>query len=73
MSTLVKRSVVIAGHSTSISLESEFWDALKKIAAADQISISALIRKIDNDLPPLERRNLSSSLRVYVLSRIQAL
>ena len=73
MSTLIKKSVVIAGHSTSVSLEFEFWDALKKIAAADQISIAALIRKIDNDLSPLDHRNLSSSLRVYILNRIQTL
>jgi predicted DNA-binding ribbon-helix-helix protein len=72
MSALIKRSVVIAGHSTSVSLESEFWEALKKIAATDKVSVAALIRQIDHSLPPLDRRNLSSSLRVYILKRLQS-
>ncbi len=60
---VVKRSVTIAGHTTSISLEAPFWDALKKIADGQNRSLAALITDID------ERRgtNLSSALRLYVL------
>lgn len=59
----VKRSVTIAGHTTSLSLEKPFWDALKILAATQGRSLSALIAEID------ERRgtNLSSALRLYVL------
>lgn len=59
----VKRSVTIAGHTTSVSLEAPFWDLLKSIAAAERRSLAALIADID------ERRgtNLSSALRLYVL------
>lgn len=66
-SKVVKRSVSIAGHTTSISLEKPFWDALKAIAACEKRSLAALIADID------ERRgtNLSSALRLYVLDRLQ--
>lgn len=66
-SKVVKRSVSIAGHTTSISLEKPFWDALKTIAAKEKRSLAALIADID------ERRgtNLSSALRLYVLDRLQ--
>ena len=59
----VKRSVLIAGHRTSVSLEPEFWDALKQIAASAGHSINGLITEIDGD----RTTNLSSALRVYVL------
>ena len=58
-----KRSVLIAGHRTSVSLEPEFWDALKQIAASAGHSINSLITEIDGD----RTTNLSSALRVYVL------
>lgn len=60
-----KRSVVVAGHRTSISLEAAFWVALKRIATAERTSINALVEEIDR------RRvgNLSSALRVFVLQR----
>jgi predicted DNA-binding ribbon-helix-helix protein len=59
----VKRSVRLAGHKTSISLESEFWDALRQLAAARGRSLNQLVAELD------ERRtgNLSSALRVFVL------
>lgn len=63
MSGAIKRSVLIAGHRTSVSLEPEFWDALKRIAASAGRSINALITEIDRD----RTTNLSSALRVYVL------
>lgn len=70
-SSIIKRSVVIAGHATSVSLEPEFWEVLKKIAAADGLSVSALIRHIDGTLTASNRRNLSSALRVYILKYAQ--
>ena len=62
-----KRSVVIAGHATSISLEVEFWDALKAIAARRGASLNALVAEIDGE----RQGNLSSALRVFVLRDLQ--
>ena len=64
---LRKRSVRIAGHQTSLSLETVFWDALKEIAAARGLSLNALVTEID----AARTGNLSSALRVYVLTRLQ--
>jgi predicted DNA-binding ribbon-helix-helix protein len=63
-STVVKRSIAVAGRKTSISLEDAFWRDLKEIAAARRISICDLVAAVD-----AERRNgnLSSALRLYVL------
>jgi predicted DNA-binding ribbon-helix-helix protein len=63
-----KRSVEIAGHRTSLTLEQAFWRALKRLAARDGISINKLIERIDRD----RRGNLSSAVRVYVLDRLEA-
>lgn len=63
---VIKRSIVISGHRTSVSLEDAFWRALKEIAAADGASVAALVAGVD------ARRgeaNLSSALRVFVLDR----
>jgi len=68
MSRLRKRSLTIAGHSTSVSLEDEFWQALKKLAAAENLSINALIERIDQT----RDGNLSSAVRVYVLQQALA-
>lgn len=59
-----KRSVRIAGHATSISLEEEFWDALKDIAKHHGKSASTIISEIDEGRGEI---NLSSALRLYVL------
>ena len=64
MAGQVKRSLTIAGHRTSISLEEPFWDALKDIAADRGLSLSALVAEIDNSRAS---GGLSSSVRVYVL------
>ena len=64
-----KRSVKIQGHSTSISLEEEFWETLKQIAKRQGRSLSALIAEIDRKRGG---QNLSSSLRVYVLKQVTA-
>ena len=63
MSGAIKRSVLIAGHRTSVSLEPEFWDALKEAAASAGRSINDLVTEIDRD----RTTNLSSALRVYLL------
>ena len=55
---------MIAGHATSITLEPEFWNKLKEIAAIDNVSLNSLITKIDADK---DRENLSSAVRVFIL------
>ena len=62
-----KRSIRIARHNTSISLEPEFWAELKRIAAAERISLNKLVAKID----AARLGNLSSALRVFVLKRLK--
>ena len=62
-----KRSVIIASHRTSVSLEPEFWAALKDIAQRRDKSINELVTEIDGQ----RRGNLSSALRVYVLTYLQ--
>lgn len=60
---VVKRSVTIAGHATSVSLEQPFWDALQTIAKKQGVSLNALITRIDEQ----RSTNLSSAIRLYVL------
>src|SRR6516164_5371885 len=63
-SRIVKRSIMIAGHKTSISLEDDFWQALKKIAARRDMRLSELVTAIDAErMHP----NLSSAIRLFVL------
>jgi len=68
-SPVVKRSIVIAGHKTSVSLEDAFWRALKDIALYRRTTLSDLVGLIDS-----ERRhgNLSSAIRLFVLDFYQA-
>ena len=63
-SPVVKRSIVIAGHKTSVSLEDAFWQALKEIAFARHTTLSDLVATIDSGR---QHRNLSSALRLFVL------
>ena len=67
-SPVIKRSIVIAGHKTSVSLEDAFWKGLKDIAGDRDITLSDLVAGID-----LERRqgNLSSAIRLFVLDYYQ--
>lgn len=68
-SPVIKRSIVIAGHKTSVSLEDAFWKSLKQIAGERQMTLSDLVATIDT-----ERRhgNLSSGIRLFVLEYFQA-
>ena len=63
---VIKHSIVIAGHRTSISLEDAFWNALKEIANDEDLSLATLVAKID---AARGSANLSSALRVFVLNR----
>ena len=63
-----KRSVRIAGHRTSVSLEPEFWEALKGIAARRGQSLNQVIAAIDAE----RTGNLSSAIRTFILKTIQA-
>ena len=65
-----KRSVTIRGHRTSISLEDEFWHALRAIAAARGLSLAALITEIDENRNPDD--NLSSAMRLRVLEWLRS-
>ncbi|MFA4995373.1 MAG: ribbon-helix-helix domain-containing protein [Bdellovibrionales bacterium] len=63
----MKRSIRIAHHNTSISLEPEFWDELKAIALQDKLSLTEVVAKVDAS----RKGNLSSALRLYVLKRLK--
>jgi len=67
----IKRSVMIAGHATSVSLEPIFWKALKRAAAEAELPLSALVAQIDAERveasnPP----NLASAIRVWIVERL---
>ena len=68
-SPVVKRSIVIAGHKTSVSLEDAFWQGLKDIAVARNITLSDLVASIDSER---HQGNLSSAIRLFVLDHYQA-
>jgi len=61
-----KRSVVIAGHRTSVSLENIFWETLRKMAEAEELSVNQIVTRIDAE----RAGNLSSAIRTYVLKRL---
>jgi predicted DNA-binding ribbon-helix-helix protein len=63
-SSVVKRSIVIAGHKTSVSLEDAFWRGLKEIAGGRASTLSELVAAIDGER---HHGNLSSAIRLYVL------
>jgi predicted DNA-binding ribbon-helix-helix protein len=67
-----KRSVIVAGHRTSVSLEEPFWTRLKEIAHARSKSINDLVTEIDSMEPAGGRQgNLSSALRLFVLAELE--
>ncbi|HKA80031.1 MAG TPA: ribbon-helix-helix domain-containing protein [Xanthobacteraceae bacterium] len=63
-SPVVKRSIVIAGHKTSVSLEDAFWQGLKEIAVGRDLTLSDLVATIDTER---QHGNLSSAIRLFVL------
>ena len=67
-SSVVKRSVVIDGHKTSVSLEDAFWIGLKEIARAQHATLSNMVTEIDRTR---EQANLSSAIRLFVLDRVR--
>ena len=68
-SLVIKRSVVIDGHKTSVSLEDAFWRSLKEIARTQQATLSNIVAEIDK---ARQHGNLSSAIRLFVLDRIRA-
>jgi predicted DNA-binding ribbon-helix-helix protein len=66
--TVKKRSVVVAGHRTSVSLEAAFWDVLREIAQEQSKTLNQLVSEIDHG----RSGNLSSAIRVYVLDSVRA-
>jgi predicted DNA-binding ribbon-helix-helix protein len=63
-SLVVKRSIVVSGHKTSVSLEDAFWNALKEIAKTRNVTVSELVAVIDSER---QHENLSSTIRLFVL------
>jgi predicted DNA-binding ribbon-helix-helix protein len=68
-SPVVKRSIVIAGHKTSVSLEDAFWSGLKDIAGTRKMTLSDLVGSIDADR---RQGNLSSAIRLFVLDHYRS-
>ena len=68
-SLVVKRSIVIAGHKTSVSLEEPFWLGLKEIAQGQRMTLSTMVGDIDTKR---QQGNLSSAIRLFVLDSVRA-
>jgi predicted DNA-binding ribbon-helix-helix protein len=68
-SSIVKRSVIIGGHKTSVSLEAAFWAGLKEIAEQRRVPLSGLLHDIDTGR---DNANLSSAIRVYVFEHFRS-
>jgi predicted DNA-binding ribbon-helix-helix protein len=64
-SVVIKRSIILDGHKTSVSLENEFWDGLREIVEAKNTTVSILVGQIDRER---DNCNLSSAIRVYVFN-----
>ena len=68
-SPVIKRSIVIAGHKTSVSLEDAFWKGLKEIADDRDVTLSDLVSSIDTER---HEGNLSSAIRLFVLDHYRS-
>ena len=66
-SSVIKRTVMVGGHKTSISLEDEFWSGLKEIAQAQGASLAQTLTEMDTTR---QQKNLSSAIRLFVLGHI---
>jgi predicted DNA-binding ribbon-helix-helix protein len=69
-SAIIKRSVVVNGHKTSVSLENEFWEALRDVADEQSVKLSTLVQQIDRGRA---NANLSSAIRVFVFDHYRNL
>jgi len=69
-SLVVKRSIVVGGHKTSVSLEQAFWNGLKEIASHRKVTLSELVGSIDSGR---DQGNLSSAIRLFVLGHYRAM
>ena len=67
--SIVKRSIIIGGHKSSVSLEDPFWDAMKEIAALKGTTLIQLVSQIDGNR---EHNNLSSAIRLFVLDHYRS-
>jgi predicted DNA-binding ribbon-helix-helix protein len=68
-SPVIKRSIVVAGHKTSVSLEDAFWKGLKEIAAVRDMTLSELVAFVDSER---QHGNLSSAIRLFVLDHYRS-
>ena len=69
----VKRSIMIAGHATSISLEPAFWDALRRAAEEEELPLNALVARLDAErVTARSTANLASAIRVWLFERERA-
>lgn len=68
-SAVIKRSIVLDGHKTSVSLENEFWDGLREIASHENTTLAMLVGQIDHGR---DSCNLSSAIRVFVFNHFRA-
>ena len=68
-SSVIKHSIDIDGHKTSVSLENEFWEGLREIAELQRMTVSALTKRIDKERHDC---NLSSAIRVYVVKHFKS-
>lgn len=68
-SLVIKRSIVIGGHKTSVSLEEAFWQELKRIAGHQRVTLSSVVGSIDMQR---QQGNLSSAIRLFVLEQTRA-
>jgi predicted DNA-binding ribbon-helix-helix protein len=69
-SPVVKRSVVVGGHKTSVSLEEAFWNGMKEISGQRSVTLSELVGEIDT---ARQQGNLSSAIRLFVLDHFRTL
>ena len=67
-SPVIKRSIIIGGHKTSVSLEDAFWSDLKEIAHSQGATLAKLVAQIDDTR---QQGNLSSAIRLYVLDYVR--
>jgi predicted DNA-binding ribbon-helix-helix protein len=68
-SPVVKRSIIIGGHRTSVSLEDAFWSDLKEIAHSQRVPVRKLVAQIDDTR---QQANLSSAIRLHVLEHVRS-